>query len=71
MPKKLTLAQVAKMAREKDPDAWKSMTPEAQRDMVDKLNAQAGRQGCPDEKGAAAAAAKFERIVRACAPRKR
>jgi hypothetical protein len=44
MAKKLTLAQVAKRAREKDPKAWKALAPRERRILVEQLNQHAGQE---------------------------
>jgi hypothetical protein len=40
MPKKLTLGQVARMARQHDAAAWDAMTPQERRELVERLNAE-------------------------------
>jgi hypothetical protein len=44
MPKKLTLAQVAKMARAKDPETWDRLSPQERLAWVDQLNEDAHRE---------------------------
>ena len=39
-PKPLTLNEVAWLVRERDPTAWKRMTPKERQELTDKLNAE-------------------------------
>jgi hypothetical protein len=52
MPKKLTLAQVARMARAKNAVVWDSLWPKEKREWVKRLNAEraAGRTKTPSAK---------------------